>query len=105
MIILLIAGLIKKVLYKMSQYFFKPYNRFEGNVKVELDLFNYATKTDLKGATRTDTSNVALKWNLAQLKTEVDKINIGKLKSVPVDWSKLSNVVKNETAKKLYMIN
>ena len=102
MIILLIAGLIKKTLYKMSQYFqyFKPYNRFEGNVKVELDLFNYAPKTDLKGATGTDASHLALKSNLAELKAAVEKINLAKLKSVPVDSSKLSNVVNNEAVKK-----
>ena len=47
-IIHLIAGLIKKILHKMSQYFPKPYNRFGGNVKAELDLSNYATKTDVK---------------------------------------------------------
>ena len=107
MIILLIAGLIKKTLYKMGQYFqyFKPYNRFEGNVKVELDLFNYAPKTDLKGATGTDASNLALKSNLAELKAAVEKINLAKLKSVPVDLSKLSNVVNNEAVKKLYTIN
>ena len=107
MIILLIAGLIKKTLYKMGQYFqyFKPYNRFEGNVKVELDLFNYAPKTDLKGTTGTDASNLALKSNLAELKAAVEKINLAKLKSVPVDLSKLSNVVNNEAVKKLYTIN
>ena len=42
--ILLIVGLIKKILYKMSQHFPKPYRSFEGNVKVKLDLSSYATK-------------------------------------------------------------
>ena len=46
MIIHLKAGLIKKISYKMNQYFPKPYNCFDGNVKAELDLSNYATKTD-----------------------------------------------------------
>ena len=65
MIIRLIVRLIKKTLYKMSQYFPKPSDRFGGNIKVELDLSNYATKADLKGATRVDTSNLASKSNLA----------------------------------------
>ena len=65
MIILLIARLMKKTLYKMSQYFPKPHNRFSGNVKVELDLSNYATKTDLNRETGIDMSNLALKSNLA----------------------------------------
>ena len=80
-IILLLAGLMKKTLYKMSQYFPKPYNRFGGNLKVELDLSNYATRTDLKGATGTDKSNLALKSNLAKLKAEVDKTDVDKLKT------------------------
>ena len=63
-IIHLIAGLIKKILHNMSQYFPKPYNRFGGNVKAELDLSNYAIKTDLKGATGIDTSRLALRSNL-----------------------------------------
>ena len=53
----------------MSQYFPKPHNNYGGNAKVELDLSNYATKTDLKRATEVDTSNLALKSNLAQLKS------------------------------------
>ena len=48
--IILIVGLMKKTLYKMRQYFPKPYKNFGGNVKVELELSNYATKTDLKNA-------------------------------------------------------
>ena len=66
---------------------------------------NYATKTDLKNVTHIDTSSFALKTNLASLKTEVDKLDIDKLMPVPVDLSKLSNVVKNDVVKKLYMIN
>ena len=57
---------------------------------------SYATKTDLKEGTGTDTSNFALKSNLAILKTEVDKIDVDKFKTVPVDLIKLSNVVNNE---------
>ena len=59
---------------------------------------NYATKADLKGTI--DTSNLAAKLDLASLKAEVDKINTDKLKTVPVDLSKLSNVVNNEVFKK-----
>ena len=61
---------------------------------------NYATKTDLKNVTQVDTSNFALKTNLASLKTEVDKLDIDKLVPVPVDLSKLSDVVKNGVVKK-----
>ena len=112
MMIHLIAGLIKKTLYKMSQYFPKPYDPFGGSIRVKVDLSNYATKTDLKKATRIDTSNQALKSNLAKLKAEIDKIDIDKLKTVPTDLSKLSNVVDNEVVKKsvydkiyLFLIN
>ena len=63
---------------------------------------NYATKTDLKNVTHDDTLNFALKSNLANLKTEVDKLDIDKLVSVPVDLSKLSGVVKNDVKKTVY---
>ena len=84
----------------MSQYFPKPFRSFEGNINIKVDLSNYATKTDLKNVTHVDTSSFALKTNLASLKTEVDKLNIGKLTTVPVDLSKLSNVAKNDVVKK-----
>ena len=61
---------------------------------------NYATKTDLRNVTHVDVSSFASKTNLASLKTEVDKFDIYKLKSVPIDLSKLSNVVKNDVVKK-----
>ena len=83
----------------MSRYF-PPYNSSSENIKVELDLSNYATKTDLKNVTHVDVSSYALKSNLAALKTEIDKIDTGKLKTVPDDLAKLSNVVKNDTVKK-----
>ena len=95
MIILLIVRLIKKTLYKMSQYFPMPYEPFGGDINVTVDLSNYATKADVKNITYVDTSNFALKTNLANLKTEVDK-----LVSVPVDLRKLSNLVKNDVVKK-----
>ena len=100
MIILLIARLIKKILYKMNQYFPKPYEPFSGDINVTVDLSNYATKDDIKNITHVDTSNFALKMNLANLKTEVDKVDIDKLVPVPVDLSKLSDVVKNDVTKK-----
>ena len=83
----------------MSQYL-PPYNNSSGNIKVELDLSNYATKKDIKDITHVDTSSYALKTNLAALKTEVDKIDTDKLKTVPDDLAKLSNVVKNDVVKK-----
>ena len=61
---------------------------------------SYATKTDLKNATGIDTSNFALKSNLASLKAEVYNIDEDKLKTVFVDLSKLSNVVNNDAVKK-----
>ena len=127
MIIHSIAGLIKKMFneihhIKMSQYFPKPYEPFGGDINVKVDLSNYATKSDLKNATGIDTSKLAAKSDLVSLKTEVDKLDIDKLKSlpnnlsnlkskvdkldidklapVPVDLSKLTNVVKNEVVKK-----
>ena len=83
----------------MSQYF-PPYNNYSGNIKVELDLSNYATKDDVKNIAHVDVSSYATKTNLAALKTEVDKIDTDKLKTVPDDLVKLSNVVKNEVVKK-----
>ena len=80
--------------------YYPPYKSSSKNVKVELDLTNYATKTDLKNITHVDVSSFASKTNLAALKTEVDKIDADKLKTVPVDLAKLSNVVKNEVVKK-----
>ena len=85
--------------YKMTTYY-PPYKSSSSNIKVELDLTNYATKTDLKNITHTDVSSSASKTNLAALKTEVDKIDVDKLKTVPDDLAKLSNVVKNEVVKK-----
>ena len=66
---------------------------------------NYATKADIKNISHIDTSSFAVKSNLASLKTEIDKLDIDKLVPVPVDLSKLSDVVKNDVVKKLYMIN
>ena len=84
----------------MSQYFPKPYEPFSGDINVKVDLSNYATKADIKNISHVDSSSFALKTNLASLKTEVDKLDIDKLMSVPTDLSKLSNVVKNGVVKK-----
>ena len=72
MIIHLIVGWIKKTLYKISQYFPKPYEPFGGDINVTADLSNYATKDDIKNITHVDISSFALKTNLDNLKTEVD---------------------------------
>ena len=109
----------------MSEYFSEPIS-LGGGVKVELDLSNYATKADLKNAAGFDTSKFAKKVDLANLKSNVDKLDIDKLKNVPtnisnlknkvdkldvdkllpvsIGLSKLSNIVKNGVAKKLYIM-
>ena len=84
----------------MSQYFPKPYEPFGGDINVIVDLSNYATKIDIKNISHVDTSSFALKTNLTSLKSEVDKLDIDKLKPVPTDLSKLSNVLKNDVFKK-----
>ena len=85
---------------KMSQYFPKPNEPFGGDIDVKVDLSNYATKADLKNISYIDISNFALKSNLANLKTKTDKLDVDKLKPVPNDLAKLSNVVKNDVFKK-----
>ena len=82
----------------MSQYFPKLFRSFGRNIDVKIDLSNYATKTDLKNETNVDTLSFALKTNLANLKTEVDRLDIEKLVQVSVDLSKLSDIVKNDVA-------
>ena len=84
----------------MIQYFPKPFRNFGGDINVKIDLSNYATKSDLKNVTHVDSSCFALKTNLANIKTEVNKLCSDKLALVPVDLSKLSDVVKNDVVKK-----
>ena len=84
----------------MTWYFPKPYESFGRDINVKVDLSNYATKADVKNISLVDTSSFALKSNLGGLKTEVDKLGIDKLVPVPVDLSKLSDVVKNDIVKK-----
>ena len=108
----------------MSEYFPKP-KSLGVNVKVELDLSNYATNADLKNATGVDTSDFAKKTDLANLKSDVDKLDIEKLKNlsndlnnlkikvdkldidklvpVPVDLSKLIDAVKMMLLKTMYI--
>ena len=69
-------------------------------MNVKVDLFNYVTKADIKNVKHVDTSSFELKSNLTSLKTEVYKLDIGKLVPVPVDLSKQSDVVKNDVVKK-----
>ena len=88
----------KRKYYKMSYY--PPYKSSSKNVKVELDLTNYATKTDLKNITHVDVSSFASKTNLSALKTEVDKIDTDKLKTAPTDLAKLTNAIENDVVKK-----
>ena len=83
----------------MSQYY-PPYRSSSNNIKVELDLANYATKTDLNNITHVDVSSFASKTNLAALKTEVDKIDADKLKTAPTDLAKLTNAIENDVVKK-----
>ena len=78
----------------MSQYFPKPYEPFGGVINVKVDLSNYATKAEIKNISHVDTLSFALKTNLASLKTEARKLDIDELVPVPVDLSKLSDVVK-----------
>ena len=106
----------------MSKYYPEPYESFGRDINVNVDLSNYAIKTDIKNVSHGDTLSFALKSNLASLRTEVDKLDIDKLKSLPnnltnlkskvdkldtyklvrilVDLSKLSNFVKNNVVKK-----
>ena len=126
-IVPLIVGLVRKTYYKstnifeMSEDFPKP-KSLEANVKVELDFFNYATKTEFKNATGVDTASFTKKTdlansksdvykldtdkletvpaNLSNLKSKVDKVDVDKLVPVLVDLSKLSDVVKNDVVKK-----
>ena len=88
----------KRVYYKMSYYL--PCKSSSNNIKVELDLTNYATKADLKNITHVDVSSFATKTDLAALKTEVDKTDTDKLKTAPTDLPKLINAIENDVVKK-----
>ena len=80
--------------------YYPPYKSSSNNVKVDLDLTNYATKMDLKNITHVDVSSFASKTNLAALKSEVDKVDTDKLKTAPADLAKLTNAIENDVVKK-----
>ena len=80
--------------------YYRPYRSSRNNIKVELDLANYATKDDVKNITHVDVSSFASKINLAALKTELDKIDVDKLKTTPADLAKLTNAIENDVVKK-----
>ena len=106
----------------INEWTFSKTKSLEANVKVELDLSSYATKSDLKNATGVDTSDFAKKTDLAILKSDADKLDINKLKNlpnnlnnlkskvhllnvdklvpVPFDLNKLNEVVKNDAVTK-----
>ena len=83
----------------MSQYY-PPYRSSSDNIKVELDLAKYETKTDLNNITHVDVSSFESKTNSAALKTEVDKIDADKLNTTPTDLAKLTNAIENDVLKK-----
>ena len=80
--------------------YYPPYRSSNNNIKVKLDLVNYATKTDLKNITQVDVSSFASKTNLAALNTEVDKIDADKLETTPTDLDKLTNAIEHDVVKK-----
>ena len=89
----LTVGLIKKIfLYKMS-YFQTPCPRSKDKIKVEIDFSNYAAQSDLKNGTDVDTSKFAKMNNLANLKSNIDKLDIGKFETALIDLTKLSDAV------------
>ena len=85
----------------MTSKYYPPYGGTGStNVKVQLDLTNYATKDNVKNITHVDVSSFASKTNLATLKSELDKLDTDKLKTVPADLAKLTNVADNDVIKK-----
>ena len=81
----------------MSTYY-PPYKSSSQNIKVELDMASYATKDDVKDITHVDVSSFARKTNLAALKTEVDKVDADKLKTVPTDYNTKVTSIENKIA-------
>ena len=72
----------------MSEYF-----PGRGKVKVELDLSNYETKRDFENATGVHTSTFAKKFDLTNLKSDVDKLDIGKLKNLQTNFNNLKSKI------------
>ena len=124
-IIRLIVGSIKKDIVQLSEDFPEP-KSLGGKVKLQLDLSNYATKEDLNNTTGIDTSSfvtkvdlanlnlnvvtldiVKLKYsptNLSNLKSKLDKLDVDLLIPFPVDLSILSDAVKQDGVKKMYIM-
>ena len=84
----------------MNPYFPEPYQNYGQNVKIELDMSNYAAEPDLKRATIIYTSTLGLKTDMTRLKTKVDNLDLDKLKAIPADFIKLSNLKDTEVFKK-----
>ena len=84
----------------MSLYFPKPFEPFVREMSAKVDLPNYATKTDLKMQQELINLNQLKKSDLASLKAGVDKLDIDKLVTVRADLRKVTDVVKNDVAKK-----
>ena len=97
------SSIDKKYIVEMSEYVPKP-KSLGGRVKVELDLSNHATKSDLKNATGVDTSKFAKKLDLANLKSSIDKLDVFKLKNVPTDSSNLKSKVDELDVDKLVRV-
>ena len=104
MIVYLIAGFNSidciSIVQKWANIFQNHMNHLVTILTLKLTWLINATKTDIRNISHIDTSSFALKLNLASLKTEVDKSDIDKLVPVPVDLSKLRDVVKNDVVKK-----
>ena len=100
MIILSTVGSIKKILFYKMSYFPEPYTHSKKKIKVELDLYNYVTKSDFKNATGGDILKFSKNADLACLKREIDELDFSNLKTTPVDLNTLSNVLKSEVVKK-----
>ena len=80
--------------------YYPPYRSSSNNIKVELDLANYATEDDVKNIAHVDVSSFGSKTNLAALKTEVDEIDADKLKTTPTDLAKITNAIEHDVVKK-----
>ena len=85
MVIHSVTGLVWNTYYKDESIFYWTVWILVRNVKVELDLSNYATKVDLQRATVVDTSMLAAETDLASLTAQFDKLLVDKLKNFPVD--------------------
>ena len=99
MIIHFIVGLIKKICLHKISYFLEPFTRSKNKTKVELDLSNYATQFDLRNTTSVDNSDSSKTAGLLSKKSDINELDIDKLKPVPDDFYKPSNVVENEVVK------